>query len=267
MKVTRSGYYAYRVVKSYRLSAKEVESAKKVKEVFFENRRRYGSRRITKALQVQGFEIGRNKVRRLMRSQNLTAIKPKEFKPKTTQSNNRLASPNLLANEVNKEVTPKSVIISDITYLPMANGSWSYLASFQDKFTRRIIGWKVSKTMTEDLVIEALKKALSGGYIEKNAIIHTDRGSQYSSNNFRKLLKEHSLRQSMSGKGNCYDNAQAESFFARFKIEVLEKGKFEDLAQAISETFSYIEGYYNRTRLHSGLNYQSPEQFERTYKK
>lgn len=217
---------------------KKAESAKKVKEVFFENRRRYGSRRITKALQAQGFEIGRNKVRRLMKSQNLTAIKPKDFKPQTTQSNNRLASQNLLANEVNKEVKPKSVIIGDITYLPMANGSLGCLASFQDKFTRKVIDWKVSKTMTKDLVIEALKKALSGGHIEKNAIIHRDRGSQYSSNNFRKLLKEHSLRQSMSGKGNCYDNAQTESFFARFKIAVLEKGKFEDLAQAISETFS-----------------------------
>ena len=116
--------------------------------------------------------------------------------------------------------------------------------------------------MTEGLVIEALEKAIKGGFISKNAIIHTDRGSQYSSNNFRKLLNKHELRQSMSGKGNCYDNAQAESFFARYKTEVLEKGMFEDIEQTRSETFSYIEGYYNRTRLHSSLG-MSPLEFEK----
>jgi putative transposase len=263
MKVTRSGYYSYHSQKSYQKSPPEIELSKQVKEVFLANRRRYGSRRITSALQKKGHKIGRHLVRKLMKEQNLQAIVSKSFKPKTTISNNKLASPNLLQDKANKAVKPKQVIIGDITYVAMANGSWIYLAIWQDKFTRRIVGWKMANSMTEELVIEALKKALLKGYIEKNAIIHTDRGSQYSSNNFRQLLKEHSLRQSMSGKGNCYDNAQAESFFARYKTELMENGMFEDMEQGLSETFSYIEGYYNRTRIHSGLDNQSPEEFEK----
>jgi transposase InsO family protein len=267
MKVTRSGYYSYRNQKSYQKSPKEIELGKQVREVFFENRRRYGSRRITIALQNKGFKIGRYLVRKLLKEQNLQAIVSKSFKPKTTISNNKLASPNLLQDEANKAVKPKQVVVGDITYVAMADGSWIYLAIWQDKFTRRIVGWKMANSMTEELVIEALKKALRGGYIEKNAIIHTDRGSQYSSNNFRKLLKDNELRQSMSGKGNCYDNAQAESFFARYKTELLENGMFEDLEQGKSETFSYIEGYYNRTRIHSGLGNQSPADFEKKWEK
>jgi transposase InsO family protein len=119
--------------------------------------------------------------------------------------------------------------------------------------------------MTDDLVIEALDKALMRGLVAKDAIIHSDRGSQYSSTGFRKLLKMHGLRQSMSGKGNCYDNAQAESFWARFKPELLDGGLFESVNQARTETFSYIDGYYNRVRKHSSLGYKSPEQFERQF--
>ncbi len=263
MKVTRSGYYAYRNQESYQKSPEEVELGKQVKEVFLESRRRYGSRRVTAALQKKGIKVGRHLVRKLMKEQKLQAIVAKSFKPKTTISNNKLASPNLLKDGANKAVKPKQVIIGDITYVALADGSWIYLAIWQDQFTRRIVGWKMANSMTEDLVIEALKKSLWGGYIEKGAIIHTDRGSQYSSNNFRQLLKENGLRQSMSGTGNCYDNAQAESFFARYKTELMENGMFEDIEQGKSETFSYIEGFYNRVRIHSGLGNLSPEEFEK----
>lgn len=120
--------------------------------------------------------------------------------------------------------------------------------------------------MTSDIVVDAMKKALENKRITKNAIIHTDRGSQYASNEYRELLAKNSLRQSMSRKGNCYDNAQAESFFSRFKTELLEDGLFDDTQQTRSETFSYIEGYYNRVRIHSSLGYQSPEEFEKLLK-
>jgi transposase InsO family protein len=116
--------------------------------------------------------------------------------------------------------------------------------------------------MTAELVISALEKAIRKGLVQAGAIIHSDRGSQYASNGFRELLRISCFRQSMSGKGNCYDNAQAESFFSRFKSELIEGGAFEDIEQARSEIFSYIEGYYNRVRLHSGLGYQSPMEFE-----
>lgn len=133
---------------------------------------------------------------------------------------------------------------------------------FQDKVTRRIIGWSLALEMKAELVISALQKAIEKGLVKAGAIIHSDRGSQYAANGFRSLLQTNGLRQSMSGKGNCYDNAQAESFFSRFKAELMEGGVFEDLEQARSEIFSYIEGYYNRVRLHSGLGYLSPLEFE-----
>lgn len=117
--------------------------------------------------------------------------------------------------------------------------------------------------MTAELVISALEKALHKGKIKSGAIIHSDRGSQYASNAFRELLEKKDLRQSMSGKGNCYENAQAKSFFSRFKAELIENGVFEDINQARLEIFSYIEGYYNRVRLHSSLGYKSPMEFER----
>jgi putative transposase len=158
------------------------------------------------------------------------------------------------------------VIVGDITYLPLQNGKFCYLATFQDKFTRRVVGWQVSANMTAQLVINAFNRARSRGLIKRGAIIHTDRGSQYASVEYRRLLYIYGFRQSMSAKGNCYDNAQAESFFSRFKAELIEGGRFESVEQAGSEIFSYIEGYYNRIRRHSSLGYLSPLEFEKQLK-
>lgn len=154
------------------------------------------------------------------------------------------------------------MIVGDITYLPLRNRRWCYSASFQDKFTRRIVGWQVAENMTTQLVIDAFNQARQRGLIRDGTIVHTDRGSQYASVEYRRLLDMQGFRQSMSAKGNCYDNAQAESFFSRFKAELVENGIFESVEQARSEIFSYIEGYYNRVRLHSGLGYKSPMEFE-----
>jgi len=140
-----------------------------------------------------------------------------------------------------------------ISTVRLRGGRFCYLAVWQEKITRRIIGWSLALEMTADLVISALEKAIRKGLVKAGAIVHSDRNSQYASNAFR---------QSMSGKGNCYDNAQAESFFSRFKAELIEDGVFEDIEQARSEIFSYIEGYYNRVRLHSALGYKSPMEFE-----
>ena len=196
-----------------------------------------------------------------MLEEGLRAIQPRSFVPKTTVSDNRRASPNLLTEA--RPVRPREVLVGDITYLPLINGKWCYLASWQDRLSKRVTGWKVSDRMTDDLVIDALDKALGSGLVAKDAIIHSDRGSQYSSNGFRKLLSKHGLRQSMSGKGNCYDNAQAESFWSRLKTELLEGGAFRSIEEARSEVFSYIEGYYNQVRRHSAIGYLSPAEFER----
>ncbi len=140
-----------------------------------------------------------------MREQNLRAIQSKKFVPKTTDSRGTIASPNLFKEAKTGECAVGKIIIGDITYLPLAAGNWCYLAVWQDKVSRRIVGWQLSETMTADLVIGALQKAIKNGLIKRDAIIHTDRGSQYAANDFRALLKRHSFRQSMSAKGNCYD--------------------------------------------------------------
>lgn len=197
-----------------------------------------------------------------MKEENLKAIQAKAFKPKTTDSKGTTAAPNLLAEINIEECAPRKIIIGDITYIRLRGGGFCYLAVWQDKVTRRIIGWSLGKEMMAELVISALKKAMNKGLIRAGAIVHSDRGSQYASIAFRELLQRNSFRQSMSGKGNCYDNAQAESFFSRFKAELIEGGIFEDFDQARSEIFSYIEGYHNRVRLHSSLGYKSPLEFE-----
>lgn len=170
-----------------------------------------------------------------------------------------------MLNAENAAHKPGEVIVGDITYLPMRSGKWSYLATWQDTFSKRIVGWAVADSMTDELVTKAFAKAVEGRNIKPATIVHTDRGSQYVSKNFRAMLQINECRQSMSRRANCWDNAQAESLFSRYKTELLEDGVFEDTPQARSETFSYIEGYYNRVRRHSSLGYKTPEEFEREY--
>ncbi len=267
LKVGQAAYYAWRGGKTYRLSGGKTELAVAVKEVFYRHRRRYGARRISAELLAEGVAIGRRLASSLMKAQKLTAICPKRFVPKTTDSKHNFGfSPNLLKEAVGEPLGKGEVIVGDITYLPLQNGRFCYLACLQDKYTRRILGWAVSETMTAQLVLDAFNRARRRGLIKCRAIIHTDRGSQYAAVEYRRLLYINGYRQSMSGKGNCYDNAQAESFFSRFKTELVEGGRFESVEQARSEIFSYIEGYYNRIRRHSSLGYVSPLEFEKQLK-
>lgn len=267
MKVSEDAFYVWRAGRTYRLSRKKSELAEKVKEIFHLHRRRYGARRIAAELQANGLSVGRRQVGTLLKRQGLTAIRPKTFKPRTTDSKHGLGySANLLKDGLNAPQGGGEVIVGDITYLPMRGGRFCYLATFQDKFTRRIVGWQVSERMTAQLVLDALNRARSRGLIKRGAIIHTDRGAQYASVEYRRLLSINGYRQSMSAKGNCYDNAQAESFFSRFKTELIEGGIFESIEQARTEIFSYIEGYYNRIRRHSSLGYESPMEFEKQLK-
>lgn len=254
MKVNRSAYYLYAKRQTYQ----KPDCAAAVKECFDFNRRRYGSRRISASLR-----IGRATVQKVMRRMGLRAIQPRSFKPQTTYSKHGLpVCANLLQDAANAPEGCSEVFVGDITYLRLRSGGFCYLACLQDKFTRRIIGWKVSERMTAQLVIDVFLQARRRGLIGKNAIIHTDQGSQYAAFEYRRLLYIGGFRQSMSRKGNCYDNAQAESFFSRFKAELVEDGIFESVEDARSEVFSYIEGYYDRIRLHSGFGYKSPLQFE-----
>jgi putative transposase len=255
--VSRSGYYAWK-----ERPARQDQLAPQVEEVFWQNSRRYGSRRITAELREQTV-IGRHRVRRLMREQGLRAIQPRRFVPRTTDSRHgQRMSPNLL---VEREIIVdrlRQVIVGDITYLPLQNGQWAYLATWMDLFSRKILGWQVASSMTAELVIEALKKAIIREHLPAGLIVHSDRGGQYVDAELRNLLKRQGFEQSMTRADETYDNAHAESLFSRYKTELLEDGAFCNLEQARSETFAYIEGYYNRTRRHSALGYLSPENFE-----
>ena len=255
MQVQRSAYYLYAGRKTYRQNS----CAAAVRECFYNNRRRYGSRRIAASL-----KIGRATVQKLMRRENLRAIQPRSFTPQTTDSKHGLpVCANLLQDGANAPTGGGEVFIGDITYLRLRDGGFCYLACLQDKFTRRIASWKVSERMTAQFVIDVFLQARRQGLIKRNAIIHTDQGSQYAAVEYRRLLYTGGFRQSMSRRGNCYDNAQAESFFSRLKAELVENGIFESVEDARSEVFGYIEGYYNRIRLHSSLGYKSPLQFEK----
>jgi putative transposase len=258
--VSRSGYYAWK-----ERPARQDQLAPQVEEVFWQNSRRYGSRRITAELREQTV-IGRHRVRRLMREQGLRAIQPRRFVPRTTDSRHgQRMSPNLLLEREIVVDRPRQVIVGDITYLPLQNGQWAYLATWMDLFSRKILGWQIASSMTAELVIEALKKAIIREHLPAGLIVHSDRGGQYVDAELRNLLKRQGFEQSMTRADETYDNAHAESLFSRYKTELLEDGAFCDLEQARSETFAYIEGYYNRTRRHSGLGYLSPENFERAF--
>ena len=264
MKVSRTAYYAW-LVRVAGPGRNETEVKEKVVELFHYHRGRYGSKRLSAELKAGGVRAGRFVVRRFMREEGLRAKGPRVFRPRTTDSrHSKHASPNLLKELDNTAFEAGHAIVGDITYLPLTNGRFCYMAMFQDKRTKRVVGWSVGSRMTAELATEALRMALRRGLVERNAIIHTDRGSQYASGEFRRLIGRCSLRQSMSGKGNCYDNAQAESFFSRFKTEI-DSPIFASTDEARHAAFDYIDCYYNRIRHHSTLRATIPE-FEQRLK-
>jgi len=259
--VSRSSYYAW----AGRAEVAD-DLAPHVAEIFRRHSRRYGSRRVTAELRAEGQRVGRRRVRRLMREQELRALQPRRFTPRTTDSRHGLrASPNLLRERGLRPDRPRQVLVGDITYLPLAGGEWAYLATWLDLYSRKVLGWRVAETMTAELVIGALQAALTRERPSRGLIVHSDRGGQYVDAEFRALLRQQGCEQSQSRAGETYDNAYAESFFSRDKAELLEGGAFADVAQARAETFAYIEGYYNRVRRHSALGYLSPEEFERAH--
>lgn len=256
-----SSFYAWRRGGTYQDSSKMIERRSAVKTVFDEHRRRYGSRRVKAELNGTGRCIGRHQVIELMREQGLKAIQPRSFVPRTTQSANTKRSPNLLLDQ-EPLTAPGQVLVGDITYIPLRGGNFAYLAVWQDMYTRQVVGWALDDNMRSGLIINALNKALNHREYPKGMIVHSDGGSQYGSEAFRKLLNKHKFRSSMTRNGNVYDNAMGESFFSRLKGEVLEKGVFENMEDAHTELFDYLEVYYNTKRRHSALGNQVPDRFE-----
>ncbi len=263
--ISRSAYYAYIKGETYLPNVAKQNLAVNVKKVFDRHLKRYGNRRIHHALAKLGIKLGRYAIRSQMRKMGLKAIQPKSFVPKTTNSNHDLGySPNLLADK--KATFPteiNQVYVGDITYLPVKEDKFLYLNMWMDLYSRTIVGWKVDLRMDDTLVIDSLKQAIFKRKPKENLIIHSDRGGQYASSDFRELLKKYQFKQSMSAADNPYDNAFAESFFSRFKAETELKMAFESIHQARKMIFEYIEMYYNTQRLHSGIGYETPLDFEK----
>jgi putative transposase len=205
--------------------------------------------------------MGKNQVARTMRRLGLRAKTHKSFRVKTTDSNHSLPIAENLLNRQFKVSEPNKVLVSDVTYV-WTNRGWAYLTVFIDLFSRSVVGWNVSDNLSADAVLTALNRAIKNRNLKQGTIIHSDRGSQYAAAVFRKTLQKHGFIQSMSRKGNCWDNAVAESFFRIYKTEMAYHCKFIDAEDLKNKTFEYIECYYNRKRLHSNNNFLTPAQRE-----
>ncbi len=230
---------------------------------FHAHRRRYGTRRIMEDLRDQNLYLGRRRIARLMKIAGLCAIQPRSFKPRTTESRHRLGyNDNLIMNL--KDLTgPNHLWVGDITYISIREIGYGYLAALMDRFSRRLVGWRLGVDMTEQIVIDSLRMAIRNRKPKPGTIHHSDRGGQYAGKAYRRIISRAGFKQSMSRAGDCYDNAFMESCFGTIKTE-LEMTEYKNYNEALSDIRDYIS-YYNFDRKHSALDYQSPAQFEKYY--
>jgi putative transposase len=261
LEVSRSGYYRWRNAPPSRRAREDEKLKPKVAAVHAESGETYGSPRIHAELVEQGVEIGRNRVARLMREMGLCAVPEKRFR-KTTDSSHGLGfAPDLVERDF-RPTEPNRIWASDITYIWTDDG-WVYLAVVLDLFSRRIVGWAMADHMRAELVLAALDRALSLREVASADLVHhSDRGSQYASDAFRKRLHSAGIKWSMGATGCCYDNAVAESFFATLKKELVHRTRYRDLPAARASINAYINCFYNSRRRHSALGYVSPAAFE-----
>jgi putative transposase len=261
LEVARNGYYQWR---RQPLSARKVADGvllMHIGDVFEQSRETYGSHRIRAELAAQGIHCGRKRVARLMRLHNLKPKTGRSFKVVTTDSNHKLpVAPNRLQQQFTADRSDQ-VWLTDITYVPTAEG-WLFLAVVLDLYSRRIVGWAMSNSLHRQLVIDALKMAITMRQPPPGLLHHSDQGSQYASDEYQAVLTGAGMIASMSRKGNCYDNAPVESFFGTFKTELVFHHRYLTRAEARLDIFEYIEVFYNRFRRHSALGFNSPVNYE-----
>lgn len=258
--VSASAYYEWQGEQESSHARRDGELRGAVRELFTKFKGRYGAPRIERELRKEGICVSRKRIARLMREEGIRAKSARKYKA-TTDSNHRLPiAPNLLGRRFDVD-GPNKVWVSDITYLWTRQG-WMYLAVIIDLFSRKVVGWSLQERMAAELVCNALDAAVRQRRPPPGLIFHSDRGSQYASKAFRRRLWRYRMRQSMSRKGNCWDNAVAESFFATLKKELIRDLPFETRSSARSQVFEYIEIFYNRQRAHSLIGYQTPDAFE-----
>ena len=259
--VSRSAYYAWRDGEPSRREQQEAALTPLVRAVFWKHRRRYGARRIADELADLGEVCSPRRVGKILQNQGLRAIQPKSFVPKTTESRHHLGySPNLILDTPDPSGVHQ-LWVGDITYVPLRDGAFCYLATLMDRYSRDIVGWELAETMTDALTLAALRMAIRDRQPPAQLVHHTDRGGQYASARYRAVLRRAGMRQSMSRAANCYDNAFMESCFGTFKTE-LEMTEYDNQRSARREIAEYID-YYRTDRKHSALGYLTPIQFER----
>ena len=256
--VSRKGYYSWLKRGEADPDYRELDQA--IRRIHRENARRYGTRRVKAVLEDDGVRAGRRLIRRRMRHLGLKVRYPKAFRVTTNADPNADYAPNILARRFDQD-GPNEVWVGDISYVRTCSG-FLYLAFVVDLFSRMVVGWSVQPHMRAELVDDALRMALGRRDIKPGLVFHSDRGSQYTSDKFHKTCEEFGIVQSMSRKGDCWDNAVAESFLSAIDRELLSDGRSWSPERSKLEIFSYIETYYNRKRLHSTLGYKSPWGFE-----
>ena len=235
-----------------------------IRNIYEENESVYGTRRIVKELRIQGIFAGKRKVKRLMKELKIQGIQPARFRVTTTETDINLpVSPNLLDRNF-FAYAPNKVWVSDITYIKTKSG-FCYLCVILDLYSRKVVGWSLREHMKKELVIDALRNAIKERKPSPGLIFHSDRGSQYQSKLFRRILSWNRIESSMSRKGDCWDNAVAESFFKTIKTELIYRNKYENQIDLRKDVFRYIEVFYNRKRLHSFIDYESPSGFEEKF--
>ncbi len=257
--VSRSGYHAWRNRPESRRSRENRAIEDKARVFHAASHGIYGAPRIHKDLTDAGVQCGKNRVARIMKEAGIRSRTKRKFKATTNSRHNLPVAPNLLNRDFNVK-SPDRVYVGDITYI-WTNEGWLYLAVLLDLFNREVVGWSASNRMTRQLAIDALEMALGRRHPGKGLLHHTDRGSQYASTDYQKILKEHGMVCSMSRKGNCWDNAVAESFFGRLKSEWVNHHRYLSRSEAIQSLFYYIEIFYNRKRRHSSIDYVTPQEY------
>ena len=259
--ISSSSYYTWLKKKPSAHERRDRELLIEIRRVFKEKRKKYGSPRIYRELHETRHSCARSRIARLMRENGLVARSKKRFKITTDSKHDHPISPNLL----DRDFSSKSINecwVSDITYID-TNEGWLYLCTILDLFSRKVVGWSMASHMRAELVIDALDMAVKHRNPPEGLMFHSDRGVQYASKDFRKKLKPYKMIQSMSRKGNCWDNAPAESFFSTLKLEeVYAHNKYQTREEARKSIFEYIEVFYNRQRSHSFLDYKSPVEYE-----
>lgn len=262
LKVSRSGYYAHqgRAPSARRRADQALLEA--IRRVHRQSRENYGAYKTWKALQAEGIAGGKHRIARLRREQDIQAQRRRRFKAGVYARGGRWSAPDLVQRHF-QAAAPNRLWVGDVTFIRSRSG-WLYLAMLLDLYSRRIVGWSMSSQNDEALVTDALTMALAHRQPTSGLIHHTDRGRLYACGHYRQQLQDHGLQPSMGRKGDCYDNAAAESFFSTLKNELVHGQWFQDREQARTAIFDYIEVFYNRQRIHQSLGYRSPVEFENT---